>query len=186
MKTYKVEITEEFIKEAHASACDEWKEKIENLVPDAFEVKAGKWYKYNDRVFFITEFDEEGYAHGYGIDSRGNWLDARDVNLDLCILNECLIEFTIQATDKEVEEMLTEEAKRRGLVEGVEVKSLLTSVEKQIIGNYKLINNAFLTDAVGGYVCIFKNGEWAKPIKNETLKRIEALENKLAKLKSEL
>ena len=38
MKTYTVTLTEEFLMQAHEAACPKWKEKIENLVPEAFNV----------------------------------------------------------------------------------------------------------------------------------------------------
>lgn len=187
MKTYKVEITEEFIKEAHAVASDEWRTKIKKLVPDAFEIEAGNWYKYNNRVFFITEFDK-GHAYGYGIDYQENWLDARDVTLDLCLWNKWLVNDLIPATQKEVEAMLTKESKKRGLVKGVKFKGLVFH-EECMINSYTYIvkDNTLYSELEGrGGEALFRNGDWAEPIQNSTLKRIEEIEAELKQLKESL
>ena len=50
----KFEVSEEFIKEAHSAACSDWKKKIEEQFPDAFE-----------RPFF-------NFGSEYSIDTRNS------------------------------------------------------------------------------------------------------------------
>ncbi len=110
MKTY--EITDEQIKEAHNHACTEWKAKIENWFPDAFksDKEIGKWYwanaeAKNEKTYLACY---QGKC-SYGFDWTKGWHDK------LLTSNTK----SPEATDKEVEEALINEAKKRGFVEGI-------------------------------------------------------------------
>jgi len=140
-------------------------EKIKQLETPSFQ--KGKWYiekdyhfnkPYKCLVFFETELT------GYGINRDGKWINTfrRDDH-----------ELFMPATDKEVEEALIKEAKKRGFKEGVKVErtnEMLklhgTSSANEIV---LIENNRFTYDKIENSLCIdgrviFINGIWAEII----------------------
>src|SRR5690606_23676074 len=107
IKTHK--ITEDQIREAHASACSDWKTKIESWFPDMYERKSG-WYMNDRDGKWLVYIDLENDVF-YGFDSSGGWFFQDNVYGSWSD-REC------PATDEEVEKRLIEEAFRRGFVEG--------------------------------------------------------------------
>jgi hypothetical protein len=179
------ESRKEFIKQAHKSARSDWKEKIEAEFPELFKKDAlvvGKWYNgYEDYLLFITKIKQEirykkiyyyGFASGY-------------VNEDY-IANTDIEKSLKPATDKEVEEALIKEAKKRGFKEGVMVigLSMYSGVlsEKNTsgkeYGNY-IFGDFYMNISNTKNACIFKNGIWAEIIKLTITK--EQAEKKLGK-----
>lgn len=175
MKTYKVELTEDFIKEAEDAACPEWKIKIRNLIPEAFEnrLEIGEWYYYKENILFCYTGDYKGY----GITDK--WKDLIHVIGDFNWR---------RATEEEVEKALIKEAEKRGLVKGVKFKGVLFNEERMINGySYDIKDNALYSELRGcGGDALFRNGDWVEPIENSTLKRIEEIEAELKQLKESL
>lgn len=175
MRTYKVELTEDFIKEAEDAACPEWKIKIRNLIPEAFEnrLEIGKWYYYKENTLFCYTGDNKGY----GVIDK--WKDTIHVIGD----------FNWRpATEEEVEKALIKEAENRGLVKGVKFKGLFFQ-EEYMINNYSYNekDNTLYSELEGrGGEALFRNGDWAEPIESSTLKRIEEIEAELKQLKESL
>jgi len=123
----KYEITEEQIKElAKGNA------KVKKMFPEAFELKLeiGKWYKDIKNGLLLNfqgEYSRDGDSRSYGLSAKKTWSE------NLGVKNDGLGEY-ILATDLEVLEALTNEAKKRGFKEGVYIKSFCSD-------SYKLINN---------------------------------------------
>ena len=177
MKKYK--ITEEFIKEAHKSACSEWKAKIEKEFPDAFknQLEVGKWYKEttvfkNNMLVHVLKNNENGDIECFGFNGRGVWFDNKDNfgtnGLEL-------------ATPKEVEDALIKEAVKRGFKEGVEYHSLSDNrqfkvASESVMGFYISNNQLCYGDST-----IFLNGTWATII--EQPKEVLITMEEIAKLK---
>lgn len=105
----KYEVTKEQILEAHADACNEWKEKLEEWFPKVFEQKCevGKWYWANEKAkrdkTFLFFNKGKNITYGFGWDE--NWSNN---------LNHSGHEITgIEATIEEIEEVFTRESIKR-------------------------------------------------------------------------
>tara|TARA_R110000803_G_scaffold203073_1_gene268483 strand:+ start:140 stop:658 length:519 start_codon:yes stop_codon:yes gene_type:complete len=145
----------EFIKKAHSAACSDWKENIEKEFPKLFKkdgLEVGKWYKSE-----VCLFNYQKYSKVYGFFTDGGWTnggwiwDGTSAKL---------------ATDKEVEEALIKEAKKRGFKKGVSVDKVNLSADYN--PNNKLKENTINTNELfsRGYlwvssIIIYDNGEWA-------------------------
>ncbi|MDV3749668.1 hypothetical protein CMU21_17710 [Elizabethkingia anophelis] len=189
MKTEKYEVTKEQILEAHADACNEWKEKLEEWFPKVFEQKCevGKWYwacesaKRSKTMLFFNN----GENITYGWNWAGEWSNN--------ITHGGAKITGIEATDDEIQQALVNEANKRGIVTGAVVNT------KNIINNglYRcrntFINNSGFLDyktfgdlrilygRESGYALIvFKDGEWAKVI--EEPNPVEVSKYDIAKL----
>jgi hypothetical protein len=168
LKVMKYETTKEFILEAHKSACEGWKTKIEKEFPDVFKNQYNKWYKHSYKgIFFFTD-----YRCGYGIDSGGGWHISPSSGIDSG-------QWT-PATDTEVSEMLIKEAKKRGFVQGVTVESCVMSsfirkIEKE---DYKFTKYNQLTT---GSITLFENGKWATIVEQPTEMTHDEIEKALGK-----
>ena len=156
----------QFIKDGHAAACSEWKTKIEKEFPKLFkETKlfVGKWYKrqIDNGLWFLTKIEMD-CAFGYGFDMDRDWVDiSREYNYDTDL---------IPATDKEVEEALIKEAKKRGFKKGVEFIDVFDGKLEVADGNrFELSHTGRLL-----YNCdrIFSKGKWATII--DTISKEEA------------
>ena len=193
MKNYK--ITEEQIKQlAKGNA------KVKKMFPEVFENKlevgkleVGKWYKnedYGNLVFMTDKFKEQDFeskfttfAKRYGF----KFTDKKEWYNDLYFSDSR--KFTL-ATDTEVLEALTDEAKKRGFVKGAYFKSLDGYEINHSIGELDFWleeNNLRITTPkeewkyYGGKGCsnpaIFKDGIWATLIKTYTKEEAEKLLN---------
>lgn len=181
MKT-EFRVNKEFILQAHKVACSDWKQKLEDKFPDAFEnqLEVGKWYlSESDGDTYLFNYQKLDGCYGF---FRGEWT-YRDWSWNIT-------EGVRPATNKEVEQALIKEAKKRGLVEGVKVIAACeTSHKNKPIKSYYYNNQTNSLhgnlEGMGGAV-LFKNGLWAEPIENTTLKRIQEIEAELKELKSKL
>ena len=180
------ESRKEFIKKAHSAACSEWKENIEKEFPKLFKedaLEVGKWYKLTKdyshlkkgSVFpFIIYQDslEECAIVGHSI------FDNSKTDFSAPYSNTLT-----PATDKEVEEALIKEAKRRGFKEGVRINSkwLCGSSKKSLNGKFVFDNKFELFAEANGLMkyTIFLNGVWAEIIKDTITK--EQAEKELGK-----
>jgi len=171
----KYEITEEQIKEiAKGNA------KVKKWFPEAFENKLelGKWYKgtyldSNNDLLFISNLDEKRNLKGFGVSYAGNWFDCRKETLHYGNIEESK-DWT-PATDSEVEEALTNEAKKRGFKEGV---CFTTPFSDSGTGNtfesfldFNINHNSlwvYSTEKLANRRIIFKDGIWSEIVKTYT------------------
>mgnify|MGYP000426812941 CR=1 FL=1 len=191
----KTEVRNEFILEAHKSACNEWKLKIEKECPKLFKSKleVGKWYKdtYKGReknIVFITEIDKEKNTYGYGFIYE-EFTNTEEKNKNgKCLYNNIASDFLIPATEEEVKEALIKEVKKRGFKEGVKYTSVgfySKGSEHQL--KFKLtyyIEDDMLTDGAGG--SIYYKGKWAEIISNPIEEKINDLQKQINELKKQL
>lgn len=163
MKNYKV--SKEFIIEAYAAACDEWKQKIEVQFPELFKpgVEPGKWCKFdNTYLVYIQELYENGEAKVYGF-HNGEWYTSNEFQAIGGIL------MPKEATDIEVELALTEEAYRRGYKEGVVINSIQFPGDTYTMNHCKPSLCSGNRLRMGGGL-ILKDGKWAEVTKEKTYK----------------
>lgn len=190
----KTEVRNEFILEAHKSACSEWKLKIEKECPELFKSKleVGKWYKSRGgSLAFCVKIDNkypflvDGEFLGYGFDYNKKWQDIDDSNFGS-------FKWTL-ATEEEVKEALIKEAKKRGFKKyviidkllGCNVGSLNIENKKQLETNNFTIN-ANLQFLYCNNLVIFRKGKWAEIISNPIEEKINDLQNQIDELKKQL
>lgn len=181
----KTEVRNEFILEAHKSACSEWKLKIEKECPELFKSKleVGKWYKTGNTLVFIDDIEREEY-YGFFCGNWGtNWSFSKGLNMDICK----------PATEEEVKEALIKEAKKRGFKKGVIIDELLgENVGSLNIENKKQLEtnnftiNANLQFLYCNNLVIFRKGKWAEIISNPIEEKINDLQNQIDELKKQL
>lgn len=135
---------------------------IQEVLPEAFKLEVGKWYKtpkHGKAMFFITEIIGDA-IYGYGLNSEGTW---RHISC-FCLADSKANE---PATREEVEAMLIAEAKKRGFVEGANVKGLGVLSLGECMGNdsgyyYDSNFNWLLANiSLGQNAFIFEKGQWA-------------------------
>jgi len=130
--------------------------KEKGLIKEELEV--GVWYVPVD--YGVKAFNYQG-GSSYGFDVRGFWQSELDAD-------NLLNEYT-KATDEEIESLLIEEAKKRGLVEGFEYMSMifnrLHQVESYDIYNYNITRDTLYA----GDNSIYNSGKWATPITSEEM-----------------
>ena len=168
MKTFT--ITEEQVKEAYNAACNEWKTKIKDWFPEAFEKKleVGKVYKWNKALIKVCEPDGDK-VKSYGFNKIGEWYDDRKISSHYGYMDDNFKE----ATEEEWLEALKEEAKRRGFIEGIKfncpysekVETLGNTLDYEFTGHDSEKFGKCLRDNMG-YV-IFYNGIWSEIVKEE-------------------
>ncbi|UTG62444.1 hypothetical protein J2O09_05670 [Elizabethkingia anophelis] len=162
MKTEKYEVTKEQILEAHADACNEWKEKLEEWFPKVFEQKCevGKWYWASEKAkrekTFL--FFNNGKNTTYGFGWVGGWNN---------YINHGGGRITgVEATKVELEEVFTRELIRRYGQNWKNIK-VKKCMEKQIsihtnTGIYiPVINTYGITQIWSSNGCLYKDGKWA-------------------------
>ena len=154
----KFEITEEQIKQAYDAACEDWKQRIKEWFPELYKIESG-WY-YNNEKNVLSYYDFEN-INQYGFNSYGKWYQFDNVRLSGS---------EYPAPEKEVEERLIEEAKRRGFVEGVKInltgknEYVLKSNEFRFFGSHNTLG-------VKNPMCwnnVFQDGKWAEIISTPT------------------
>ena len=150
-------------------------------------LKVGEWYKYDNCILNYKETNKDNIK-AYGIIPYFDWGDNYN-----CGNNP---EKWIKATYEEIEQALTDEAKRRGFKQGVKFKCLITNEIGEMVEDYLLYNgsfgignsleSAFKNDIINGV--LFKDGVWAEIIddKTELKEEIKELRNKLKSLEEKL
>ena len=143
------------------------------------ELEKGVWYKclrkiesdnHKSVAFLCYQGEYNGTVHpdnkgwGYGFNYRGEWNE------------ETILFERVKATKEEREPLLIAEAKKRGLVEGVEVECSLDNESYKINKNYGYMyqiehDDFWFEDECGKYeaVRIYSNGKWATPITSEEM-----------------
>ena len=174
------ESRKEFIIQAHKEACSEWKQNIEKEFPKLFkseELEVGKWYKVKKPESIIEAlicFDNKPTF--YGFDYTKGWTTCFNSAPTIRGLRVCT-----PATDKEVEEALIKEAKKRGFKKGDvcgfginnNSKRLIVSDNFKLNGDYTGLYLVAVGDREQGDDIVFKNGKWATIIKTITKEEAE-------------
>ena len=181
------ESRKEFIKKAHSAACSEWKENIEKEFPKLFKgdaLEVGKWYKLTKDYGNL----EKGSVFPF-IKYQGLFEDYAVIGHS--IFDNSKIDYRAPhsntltpATDKEVEEALIKEAKKRGFKEGVKFIKLSNGVVQTVDGlpyfqagrvAVESPETEWSTVYKGGSSnpSIFEYGKWAEIIK-ETITKEQA------------
>jgi hypothetical protein len=168
----------EFIIQAHAAACSDWKTKIETEFPKMFKkdgVVAGKWYKSNG---FLQEFQGKfGNGSVYGFKRGGSYSSALGFHEG---------DEHILATDKEVSKALTAEAVKRGFDRSdIKFKLIEGCVgelnERRITSAYQIVYQESEGELVlktdGTLYTIFKNGIWAEIVEEKPVYEWQYLYN---------
>ena len=136
-------------------------EQIEQLKNEKPKFEVGKWYRDKQITVFCEESSNNSATiYGCGVRDNGcelNWADD----------NNFLYDNTIrEATDKEVEEALIKEAKKRGFKDVkhnfIDVDGGSHHSELSFKDLFFLKRQNFLCDGYGNV--IFKNGKWAEII----------------------
>lgn len=131
----------------------EYKKEIKQLESETL-LEVGRWYKYGNFLLHIKSISNDIIGR-YGFNMLGDWHECVD---ELAISNELTL-----ATDKEIEEALIKEAKKRGFKEGVTFKSLIYACTWTIEGSNFETNLA--NDLMINLNYIFRKGKWAEIIK---------------------
>ena len=128
-----------------------------------------KWYKVLDSnyMIYLTKYVDLGNCEGfYFAGSNGEYMGfCDDLSFHGCIL----------ATEQEIEQALTNEAKRRGFKEGIRVKLFDSMCDISTLNNgeftYQKDYNRFGIRGGGScnsFAVLFKNGQWAEIIDDKT------------------
>jgi hypothetical protein len=167
------ESRKEFIKKAHSAASNEWKKNIEKEFPKLFkkdDLVIGKWYKhYSSRINYLVCSIDGMNAYGF---MNGNYYE------DLLFGSQRLNEGCVSATDKEVEEALIKEAKRRGFKKGVRVDRVNLSddynpnneLKEDTINTIELFSDGYLWVS---NILIYDDGKWATIVETITKEQAE-------------
>jgi hypothetical protein len=139
--------------------------QLKQQLKDLPSLEVGKWYvsgSVPNWQMFVESVDCGGdVIYGYGIDYLGRWFSSVEG-----ASNSANIETAERpATDKEVEEALIKEAKKRGFKEGVEYSSLYGSSDIGKVNNsgfiYKPSINCLCIKSGEQVDAIFRKGKWA-------------------------
>lgn len=128
------------------------------------DIELNNWYVLpSGSIYFVTKVNGK-HASGYGLDYQNTWVDSSF----LCHITE----IERKATNNEVKTMLTKEAIKRGLVEGVYIRSLWlcgdTSL-KSITGNYHFsltLQELTISTCYDSYI-LFSEGIWAEVVETK-------------------
>ena len=186
MKT--VEVSVDFIKEAHQSACANWKQRIEKELPDLFnKLEVGKWYSalWNDKDEYLVLIDEILYdvikTNGFNISEKSEFKYLPfSVNYDY--------KWKL-ATEEEVKTALINEAVKRGFVSGKKVNPIWETPKMFWEVNEDDIRFYLEQNTLHFGCAIFQDGKWATLITEPTEKellgdKIKDLEKNLEEVKS--
>lgn len=165
---------QQFIKELHSDSRPDLKTRIERLFPKLFKkLEVGKWYKepnYGSAIYCITSIESNRNFSAYGFNWENRWTDKK---LDFGTTEDSSL---TPATNKEVEEALIKEAKKRGFKEGVNFNVCRGSrnVQEFKSGHYfRMRNDGALCIRAAGCGTVFYKGKWATIIK-ETITKEQA------------
>ncbi len=170
----------ELILNLHSISGSSWKIEIEKEFPKLFtesKLEVGKWYKENcsDRLVCYTgeHQSDTSIMVGYGFGCEG-WVDRKSTTYG------SRENFT-PATDKEVEEALIKEAKKRGFKEGVRFDCARTTrtncLQQTTKWEYNPYNGNTLSCKRTQF--IYSEGKWATIIDQPKKLTVEEVEKKL-------
>ncbi|HFK5582156.1 TPA: hypothetical protein ACG0AV_002086 [Elizabethkingia anophelis] len=155
------EVTKEQILEAHADACNEWKEKLEEWFPTVFEQKCevGKWYwaseeaRRNKTFLFYYSGNEFTYGWGY------NKLWSKTLRIGR-------FPFGIEATNEDLRDVFAKEVIERygENWNSVKVKECMDNKASTLVnaGVFLPVLNTYNTIQIwSSNGCLYKDGKWA-------------------------
>jgi len=192
----KLEVSEQFVKEAHASACQIWKKRIEEEFPSLFEVKweKGKWYKLtwdNGQAIAYVNSDGTNQASkfnstkGFGVRNGGLWDSVNNIYWGGSDMTKREL-----ATPQEIESMLWKEAEKRGIGKDTKIEKSLTQFGEQCSndGGYAICYDYNYDELWNKNGCIYKQGKWTTPLdpNKEIKETISRLEKELKELKEKV
>lgn len=147
------------------------------LEDEKLELEVGKWYKQLELGFLYCVTDiNECNVYGYGVDAV-KWCDYTvKGGMYWQNVGQC---DTIEATDKEVDEALIKEAKRRGFKEGGNIGDF-NRFDNEIITSDRTAFYSGTNQFFMGGACILEDGKWAELIKDKKKKMtVEEIEEQL-------
>lgn len=191
----KLEVSEQFVKEAYESACQIWKKRIEAEFPSLFEVKweKGKWYKLtwdNGQAIAYVNSDGTkdgctGGTRGFGIRNGGIWYDTYNGFWGGSGTTKREL-----ATPQEVESMIWKEAEKRGIGKDTKLDECLVNGNTIWIndGAYDILYRAEDDTLWNTSGCIYNQGKFATPLdpNKEIKETISRLEKELKELKEKV
>jgi hypothetical protein len=148
----------EFIIQAHAAACSDWKTKIEKEFPKMFKedgLIVGKWYKNSFGGIALYQGKD---VKTYGLNSSKNWYFNKGWFTT--------IKDQIPATDKEVSKALIAEAKKRGYKNGNYKCMTVCFNTLKVVDDFffKPSTRELWMGKIGLSNQVFANGIWAEII----------------------
>lgn len=174
----KYPIEKDFIIKSHATACTEWKRKIEDAAPEAFDesLKGYTGFLYCKESLIMTGSGREEATKGkiyWGVDRNGRYTftnNSGDNDHEVDIRNT----WFRKATEEEIEKLIVVEATERGFEENMYIDRVgfpsdLTRFDKIYPEHGTHWNKQSNSFTFSGRV-IFKDGIWAKPVNIEYLK----------------
>lgn len=156
------EVSSELIRKAYGEANEDQKKWLNKVFPNFLpKLQVGKWYDYEGAI--ICYQGETQYLQAFGVRQNGSWMDIANCGNSPFLWKE--------ATEEQVLDVLTKEAKRRGLIEGVRVDFEVRKDDiRTLKGEYEL-NLASGWFSMGGYILFHFNehrtGEWNDKIVKE-------------------
>lgn len=191
MKKYKV--SEKFLLDGHKEACDKWKKRIEDEVPELFEreLGVGRWYKDSDgSVFFVEKwkYKKNKVARGYGF-VGDNWVERPIGGASSYYF---ISRRPVEAKEEKVKSALIAEAERRGYDRAYAVNCLSPLGSDKIVIKqkpvFKMHNYSLWIEHDGEAICIFLRGKWAEIIEQPEDKddEKETLRNQVAELSRQI
>jgi len=144
------------------------RKQLKQQLKDLPSLEVGKWYwskysKWTYLLYLVSIDDTIDSCTAYGF-VDGEWYSQNDINFNTD---------QVQATDKEVEEALIKEAKKRGFKEGVVINTANGIFNNSTIDHYDSITfDLFIykkTELFFGSKSIFLDGKWAEIIKPKTV-----------------
>ena len=150
-------------REANFTLPDQWTEALNYATEKEEKLEVGKWYKHPKSKFLAYYPNKDSFTcGGFGFDMGGDWSTS--------LGSRSKKEYR-PATDKEVEEALIAEAKRRGFKKGVRFACLsVCAGEETIIEDSFRIYQGKLratTDGCTNWADVFKDGQWAEIIEDK-------------------
>lgn len=170
-------VSKEFILDAYDQACSEWRQRLQDNFPEAFEVDANQWLyttdkKGNEYLWFYEGKETtktEGFFRGEYRNEDTPW------HTGLQFAREC-----VPAKEEDIKRIFLAELVKRGydgsyidvLNEGkASSKTIDLSRDITLCLNARGLEIVAYSD-FGGYT-IYKNGKWMKKIEVLTKKQVE-------------
>lgn len=155
-KTMKPEEKIEQLKREFIDKIDSLKEEIEALKNEKPKFEVGKWYKSTDcKALYFAKKVTDLKIENFGFNYKGEWMELKERTLDDDSYKIRL------ATPQEVEQHLIEEAKKRGLVSGVNCGWIDDCGFKNEKPNGDYFYNQPFDGLKLGYHYIYHAGKWA-------------------------
>lgn len=148
------------------------RDRLKLFFPEAFkkELQVGKWYKrpHNSALFYVTEIlnIDSNYCKVFGFNNLGHWMPENAKTFP---------DNDFEATPKQVETALINQAKKRAYKKGVKVTPLYSDGSPYDNNNVKLLEDELSFDEHQNSLDfnnssyrLFCQGKWAKIIPEET------------------